>query len=270
MEKMSILTPTQKQILDQIGKSQFITSNFYFTGGTVLSEFYLKHRFSEDLDFSLLKPAPDFTLARYGDALRNELGGFGFVVRFQQKTQKNTAIESAFLKTDTLQQMIVLEAGPDIVGGLPPGRQLTIKLEVDTNPPSDFLTEMKYVLQPVPFAVRAYCLPDLFAGKAHAVMYRRWKNRVKGRDWYDLVWYAGHHPELRLRHLEARMRQSGDYTGNKPLTPDELRRRFAEAVDRLNVKQAIAEVEPFVRDPQSLALWSKGFFTEVITRIVPV
>lgn len=51
MEKMSVLTSDQKRILDQINKSQFIKSNFYFTGGTVLSEFYLKHRFSEDLDF---------------------------------------------------------------------------------------------------------------------------------------------------------------------------------------------------------------------------
>ena len=261
-----------REILQELALLGLWRSKFFehaaFYGGTALRVLYGLDRYSEDLDFSLLKPDAHFALTRYGDALQHELRSFGFVVRFVRKSgARKTAIESAFLKTDTVQQMLVLEAGPDIVASLPRGRQLTVKLKVDTDPPPQFLTEMKYVLQPLPFAVRAYSLPDLFAGKVHAVLCRRWKGRVKGRDWYDLVWYAGRHPELRLRHLEARMRQSGDYTTAGSLTLDELRRRFADAVDRLNVKQAAAEVEPFVRDPQSLALWSKEFFTEVIARI---
>ncbi len=265
-----------REIMQELALLGLWRSKFFehaaFYGGTALRVLHGLDRYSEDLDFSLLKPDARFSLTRYGDALQRELLSFGFAVRFAQKPGKarTTAIESAFLKTNTVRQMIVLEAGPEIVAGLPAGRQLTIKLEVDTDPPPDFQTETKYVLQPMPFAVRAYTLPDLFAGKAHAVLCRKWKNRVKGRDWYDLVWYAGRHPELHVRHLEARMRQSGDYAAGEPLAPDELRRRLANAVDRLNVKQAVAEVEPFVRDPQSLTLWSKEFFTDVVRRIVPV
>ena len=125
------------------------------------------------------------------------------------------------------------------------------------------------MLQPVPFAVRVYALPDLLAGKAHAVLCRRWKRRVKGRDWYDLVWYAGRHPELHLGHLEARLRESGDLVAGS-LTPDDLRRRFDEAVERLNIAQAVAEVRPFVRDRQTLSLWSKVFFADIVRRITPV
>ncbi len=265
-----------REILQELALLGLWRSKFFehaaFYGGTALRVLHGLDRFSEDLDFSLLKPNDQFTLARYGDALRHELESFGFAVRFEQKpaARRTTAIESAFLKTDTVQQMIVLEAAPGLVASLPRGRQLSIKLEVDTDPPPDFTTETKYVLQPVPFAVRTYTLPDLFAGKMHAVLCRKWKSRVKGRDWYDLVWYAGHHPELSLRHLEARMRQSGDYSTAETLTPDEWRRRLTDAVARLNVKQAVAEVEPFVRDRQSLSLWSKEFFSEIIRRIVPV
>jgi hypothetical protein len=99
------------------------------------------------------------------------------------------------------------------------------------------------------------------------VLCRKWKNRVKGRDWYDLVWYAGRHPVLNLHHLEARMRQSGHYTSTEALTPDEFRRRLSDAVARLNIKQAAAEVEPFVRDQDSIRLWSTDFFECLIPRI---
>ncbi len=88
---------------------------------------------------------------------------------------------------------------------------------MDTDPPPDFKTQTRYLLNPIPFAVRTVALPDLFPGKMHAVLCRRWKKRVKGRDWFDFVWYAANHPELHLAHLEQRMRQSGDWKGQADL-----------------------------------------------------
>jgi hypothetical protein len=265
-----------REILQELALLGLWRSRFFehaaFYGGTALRVLHGLDRFSEDLDFSLLKTDRSFSLGRHGEALQQELRGFGFSARFEQKprTAKKSAIESAFLKADTLQQLLVLEAGPDLLTGLPAGQQLTIRLEVDTHPPPGFETETKYVLQPVPFAVRAYCLPDLFAGKMHAVLCRNWRNRVKGRDWYDLVWYVGHHPELHLRHLEARMRQSGHYAADGVLTGEELQRWLAETISRLDVAHARAEVEPFVRDPAALAVWSKEFFLDVVSRIMIV
>jgi hypothetical protein len=144
---------------------------------------------------------------------------------------------------------------------------LKIKLEIDTDPPSGFSTETRYLLRPVPFAVRTFSLPDLFAGKMHAVLCREWKSRVKGRDWYDLVWFAAYHPELHLSHLEQRMRQTGHWKGATALTATEFRVLLTRRIDIVNIDQIRREVEPFVKDTGSLALWSKEFFLDVASRI---
>jgi hypothetical protein len=147
------------------------------------------------------------------------------------------------------------------------GQVIKIKLEVDTQPPPRFATEMRYLLQPVPFPVRIYILPDLFAGKMHAVLCRRWKNRVKGRDWYDFVWYVTNAPILHLGHLEQRMRQSGHWVGEAELSQETVLNLIHEAIDRLDVEQARKEVEVFVREPQRLSVWSHAFFRDITRRI---
>ena len=242
-----------------------------FYGGTALRVLHGLDRYSEDLDFSLLRPTPDFSLEEYGAALKREVGSFGFDVTFDRRIKtKTTAIESAFLKANTVREMIQIGAGEDLLQGIHPGAHLKIKLEVDTDPPGDFVTETRYLLQPIPFPVRVFSLPDLFAGKLHCVLCRKWGTRVKGRDWYDLVWYAGRHPEVHLAHLEARMRQSGDWKETAPLDLNSLRRLLTAAITALNINQARAEVTPFVRDPRALEVWSPDFFTNVIAHIKPL
>ena len=115
--------------------------------------------------------------------------------------------------------------------------------------------------------MRAYALPDLFAGKMHAVLCRRWKTRVKGSDWYDLVWYAAHQPQLHLAHLEQRMRQSGHWKKEMALSAESFETLMQNAIDRLDVNQARREVEPFVSNPDSLEIWSRDFFRDVASRI---
>jgi len=261
-----------REILQEIALLGLWRSKFFdkaaFYGGTALRLLYGLDRFSEDLDFSLLKPMPAFELARYGEALQAELAAFGFDVRFEVRAEKaERAVQSAFLKADTLQHLLVIEAGGGEIADLPRGQILKIKLEVDTNPPVGFATEMRYLLQPVAFPVRVYVLPDLFAGKMHAVLCRRWKDRVKGRDWYDLVWYVTHHPLLHLGHLEQRMRQSGHWQGEEPLTETAFFGLLEQAIDRLNVDQARKEVEVFVRETGNLDIWSRDFFRDIVRRI---
>ena len=174
---------------------------------------------------------------------------------------------SPVLKADTFSQMLVIEIGEEILRQVPKGQMIKIKLEVDTNPPPDFSTETKYLLAPIPFPVRVLALPDLFAGKMHAVLYRRWKTRVKGRDWYDLVWYVSHHPELHLGHLEQRMRQTGDWIGPERLTAEAFHSVLHSAIDALDIEKARAEVSPFIRDPEVLSIWSRDFFHDIVSRI---
>jgi len=261
-----------REILQQLALLGLWRSKFFeraaFYGGSALRILYGFDRYSEDLDFSLLVPERDFSLGRYGSALERELAGFGFEVSFEptDKSQESP-IESAFIKTNTLKQMVLIEADRRLLRGLHSEQKLKIRLEVDVDPPGGFETEVKPILQPVPFAVRVYTLPDLFAGKMHALLCRRWRNRVKGRDWYDFVWYVANYPRLHLSHLEQRMRQSGDYPSDRPLGPEAFREMLREAVENLNVDRAREEVLPFVLDRRSVEIWSADFFHSLIDKV---
>jgi hypothetical protein len=261
-----------REILQELALLGLWRAKFFehaaFYGGTALRVLYGLDRYSEDLDFSLLRPSATFTLGAFGDALLREIRSFGFEVDFQPREKPaRTRIESAFLKANTYRQLLAIDAGNGLLRGLPAGKTLKIRLEVDTDPPGGFETESRYLLQPIPFGLRVYRLPDLFAGKLHAVLCRKWKSRIKGRDWYDLVWYAARHPQVNLGHLETRMRQSGDYGKEEPLTRARLLDLLRQRVQQVDVAELREEVAPFVRERGSLEVWSQGFFLQVIERI---
>jgi predicted nucleotidyltransferase component of viral defense system len=261
-----------REILQQLALLGLWRSKFFeqaaFYGGSALRILYGLDRYSEDLDFSLLAPRRNFSLGTYGSSLERELAGFGFDVSFEpiDKSQESR-IESAFIKTNTLKQMVLIEADRGLLRGLRSEQKLKIRLEVDVDPPSGFETETKPVLQPVPFAVRAYSLPDLFAGKMHALLCRRWRNRVKGRDWYDFVWYVANYPRLHLSHLERRMRQSGDYTSKEPLGHDAFRKMLRQAVQNLDIGRAREEVLPFILDRRSVEIWSVDSLSDLVDKV---
>lgn len=261
-----------REIIQQVALLGLWRSKFFertaFYGGSALRIIYGIDRFSEDLDFSLLEADPAFSLAYYGQALKRELLSFGFSVEVESRTKKEkTTVQSAFLKTDTREQMISVGIKPELVKQIPRNQVLKIKLEVDVTPPPGFSTEMRYLLKPIPFSVRTFTLPDMFAGKMHAVLCRQWKSRLKGRDWYDLVWFTAHHPELRLSHLEQRMRQTGHWKEPDPLTEQTFRELLIGRVKSVDVEQIKSEVEPFVSNPAALEVWSREFFLDIVKRI---
>ncbi len=261
-----------REILQEITLLGLWRSKFFeksaFYGGTALRVLYGLDRFSEDLDFTLLAPTDKFDMSFHTDALKRELNAFGFDVHIElrHKTARS-AIQSAFLKAHTFEQLLHIDTPREMVRQIPKGQVTKVKIEVDTNPPPGFDTETKYLLTPIPFSVRTVAIPDLFAGKMHAALCRRWKNRVKGRDWYDLVWFVTYHPILHLAHLEERMRQTGDWKEEDSLTPAAFLRITHEAIDGLNIEQARREVEPFVKYPENLGVWSAEFFHDLVSRI---
>ena len=261
-----------REIMQEIALLGLWRSKFFekaaFYGGTALRVLYGLDRFSEDLDFSLLRKGQDFDLADYSEALKRELASFGFSVEIESRIKPaSAAIQSAFLKADTRTQMITVEFDKGLIEKVPRNQVLKIRLEVDVDPPPGFATEVRYLLRPIPFSVRTFSLPDLFAGKMHAVLCREWKSRVKGRDWYDLVWFAAYHPELHLAHLEQRMRQTGHWTVSASLTEADVRDLLTKRIDKVDIDQIRREVEPFVKDAAALAIWSKEFFLDVASRL---
>lgn len=247
-------------------------SGFYrdaaFYGGTALRIFYGLDRFSEDMDFSLLTADAACDLTPHLNAIRNELTGFGlkFSVQKKEKSSKST-IESAFLKGNTLQNLLIINSNLTDEAGIHRHQTCKIRLEVDTDPPAGALFEMKTLLVPIPFQVKLFSLPFLFAGKLHAVLCRGWKSRVKGRDYYDLVWYVGRNVPCDLSHLRQRMIQSGHMLQGDKLDRATLVDMLHDRFGKVDFRQAADDVRPFVKEPDALKLWNQVFFEQVADKI---
>lgn len=235
-----------------------------FYGGTALRIFHGLDRFSEDLDFSLISPDAQFDLSAYTQAVRDELGAYGLDMTVTEKIKRNeSTVRSAFIKGGTQIHLLKISSISPPVTGVHPDATITVKLEVDIDPPTGAEYEIKYQLLPIPYHVRAFTPPSLFAGKVHALLCRGWKTRVKGRDFYDYIWYLSKGIPLNIRHLASRMIQSGHLPSGEKMDEDGLRRRLIERFNRVDFKQAKNDVRPFIRSQDSLNLWSKEFFTEV-------
>ena len=221
-----------------------------FYGGTCLRIFHGLQRFSEDMDFSLLAPDDKFDFTKYFQPIIDEFAIVGREVEIKKKDKKSFGkVESAFLKDNTDVYDVSFQTD----------KSIKIKIEVDTQPPLNFGTEQKLLLQPHSFMTRCFTLPDLFAGKMHALVYRGWKNRVKGRDWYDFEWYVRHNVPLDFAHLAERVRQFNNEEIGQEAFMAQLKDRLASA----NINQVKNDVLSFVRNPKELDIWSNDYFVQL-------
>lgn len=221
-----------------------------FYGGTCLRIFHGLRRFSEDMDFSLLAPNEKFDFTQYFQPIVDQFAMVGRKVEIKKKAKKNFGkVESAFLKDNTDVYDIIFQTE----------KSIKIKIEVDTQPPLKFKTEQKLLLMPLSFMTRCFTLPDLFAGKMHALVYRAWKNRVKGRDWYDFEWYVRHNIPLDFTHLHERALQFNQ----EEITQESFIEKLSERLYTADIRQVKADVLPFVRNPMELDIWSNDYFMEL-------
>ena len=250
----------QQEVMQLIALSGLARGGFFekaaFYGGTCLHLFYGMERFSEDMDFSLLSPDPKFDFESYFPAIREEFEIAGKEVEMQLKHKgKPSSIESAFLK----------ESSEVFRIGFTTQKQIKVKIEVDIDPPPDFSTEMKLMTRPVSRWIRAYSIGDLYAGKVSAALFRAWRSRVKGRDWYDLEWYVRNGFVCNLKHLSARGRESNS---NVDLSSREaVIAAFKERIATIDFKAASEDVRPFLKDASCLDIWSQDYFTALVDMI---
>ncbi len=239
-----------------------------FYGGTALRIVYGLDRFSEDMDFSLLKPNEQFSLSKYNQAIIDELAAFGFEVSVQNKSKTTqSAIESAFIKATTVKQLITIKVASAMRMNLHPKHTIKIKMEVDTQPPLEFTTEAKSLFLPIPFSVLTYSKQDLFAGKMHALLCRKWQNRIKGRDWYDYYWYVSRQIPVNLIHLQARLIQSNHWDPAQTLTHDHLIALIQNKIYDIDFNAAKQDVLTFLKDKSAVDVWSAQFFIELTKRL---
>ena len=225
-----------------------------FYGGTCLRIFHNLQRFSEDMDFSLLAPNDEFDFTQYFQPIVDEFAMVGREVEIKKKDKKSFAkVESAFLKDNTDVYDVTFQTE----------KSVKIKIEVDTQPPLKFNTEQKLLLLPRSFMVRCFTLSDLFAGKMHALVYRAWKNRVKGRDWYDFEWYVRHGIPLDFTHLHERALQFNQ----EDISEESFLEKLKERLSTADLNQVKSDVLPFVRNPKELNIWSNDYFLQLADMI---
>ena len=247
------------EVMQQVVLSGLYRGGFFkeaaFYGDTCLRIFHNLGRYSEDMDFSLLQKNPDFHFEDYFPTIIEEAKLLGREIVITKKDKKNFGkVESAFLKDNTDVYNLSFQTE----------KALKIKIEVDTNPPLGFKTEQKLLMLPFSFQTRCLTLPSQYAGKMHALIFRAWKNRIKGRDWYDFEWYVRHRIPIDFKHLQIRTSQFNGLELTKALFLEKLRERLASA-DIEMVKQ---DVEPFIIDKRELDIWSNEYFLQLAEMIV--
>ncbi|NLW36832.1 MAG: nucleotidyl transferase AbiEii/AbiGii toxin family protein [Syntrophorhabdus aromaticivorans] len=254
-EQQAIREITQEVVLAALGRGDFF-KHALFQGGTCLRIFYGLNRFSEDMDFILREATPDFQLKDHIKHLTDELAAYGYNIQITDRDKADATVKKAFLKDDSLGKVIDLrhvnQAGPMAI--------IRIKLEVDTNPPSGSGHELKYLDFPFVSSVAVQDRPSLFAGKIHALLCREY---IKGRDWYDFIWYTGNRTGINYDFLTSAINQLGPWQGQS-ITVDKvwLLNELERKITSMNWKQAAEDVRRFVRvaEQPSLDLWSKDLF----------
>ncbi len=259
-----------REIMQEIALAGLYRAGFFekaaFYGGTALRIFHGLDLFSEDLDFSLLETDRDFNLGKYQDAIVDEFESLGMEVAVKEKNKSaKSNIGSAFLKSETLWRELQLE-GIVPQQGLDRVANIKIKIEVDTKPPLGFETEEKLLLRPFSLYVKCFVLSDLFAGKMHALLFRKWGQNVKGRDWYDLEWYIKKKVPLNLHHFALRAKDSGDWNRND-ITEREFRDVLSKKIDSVNMKYVKDDIKRFIKDQGLLEIWSPGYFHDLVTHL---
>jgi len=257
-----------KEIIQELSILALARTDFFahaaFYGGTALRIFHGLDRFSEDMDFSLKFPNPDFNLQPYLDKIEILLKSYEFEMSTEIKKKAfESTIKSAFLKGNTLIHLVKIRSIEPPISGVPNNEVLKIKLEVDTDPPAGARYEQKYRLQPEPYAALLYDLPTLFSGKLHALLCRNWRSRVKGRDFYDYLWYLSQNTSCETAHLEQRMRQSDHWNEEKHLTKEDIKRLLIERFSSTDFTQVKEDIIPFLQNPKKIDIWSKEFFIGV-------
>ena len=263
-----------KEIIQEIVLLGLWRSKFYekavFYGGSALRILYKLDRFSEDLDFSLIAPEKDFNIKKYLGAVKSELELWDFEVFTEGKTTKNgSTINSAFIKANTLIHLLKI----DVNLKTHKNAVMKIKLEVDQDPAIGFASELKYHLHPIPFTIKTMALPSLFAGKMHALLCRTRRTNIKGRDWYDLIWFVKNNVPCDLYYLKNKMAQTGHIDVSEALTKEKLIEFLSGKIKEIDFDLAKSDVEPFLKNlgqREELSLWSDTFFSDYLVQEIRV
>jgi predicted nucleotidyltransferase component of viral defense system len=256
-----------KEICQEIALAGLARSGFFkiaaFQGGTCLRIMYSLRRFSEDLDFILIKTQENFLWEPYLTAINVEFESFGLTCETVDRSLTSGIIKKAFLKEDSFGQVLNLR----FKRGKSDFQKIIIKLEIDTNPPAGSNLMTHFLEYPFPFTVVCQDESSLFAGKCHALICREY---VKGRDWYDYIWYLQRKTRINLDLLKNALEQCGPYQGTKiAMSKEWLVKELKNKINSIEWDVARMDVEKFIPVDQMRFLdnWSKEMFEAITSKL---
>jgi len=261
-EEHAIREITQEVILAALGRADFF-NHVQFQGGTCLRVFSGLNRFSEDLDFMLNEPKLSFNLGHYLEPTAQELRAYGYDPEVTDRVKTDSAVQKAFLKDDSLGKILELQ----FPGNSRSRKKIKIKLVVDTNPPEGSVTEVKYIDFPYVSSVVIQDMPSLFAGKIHALLCRTY---MKGRDWYDFLFYTSLRTPINYRLLSSALSQNGPWKDQAIVVDrDWLVEALTERISSIDWQAHAADVRRFVKpnEQASLKIWSADLFLHQLGKL---
>lgn len=251
----------QEIVLCGLSKAGFFDVDAFY-GGTALRIFYDLDRFSENLDFALLTKNPNFNLSTYFPILESTIQSFGLSVSLEIKQKaKESAIQSAFLKGDTIEHFLLFYPN-DTIQGINKNEKIKVKFEVDITSLALATYETKFQLLPIPYSIKLYDEASLFAGKIHAVI-----SRVKGRDLYDYIFYLSHNIKFNLPHLREKLIESNYIKDSDSCTLIDVKTMLINRFNEIDYKEAKQDVFSFIKDKNALDIWSKEFFISITNQL---
>ena len=253
---------TQEIALAALSRSDFFKKAI-FHGGTALRILHSLQRFSEDIDFMLMEPSASFRWEIYLKNMSAEFEAYGFSIRVEDRSDADETVKKAFLKENSIGKILMLKH-PLRTGT---SKQIVVKFEIDTNPPKGSRFETKHLDFPFSCPVTVHDLPSLFAGKCSALLCREF---LKGRDWFDFVWYAGRKPQLNFKLLSNALDQQGPWK-EQHISTDKtwLIREMEKKIASIDWEKARKDVARFVkpRELQTLQLWNREFMMECLQKM---
>ena len=238
----------QREILASLSGSAAFRS-VAFVGGTCLRFLHGLRRYSEDLGFSL-ESAEQYVPHQWIEKIRLALTHQGFtpVVSWRERR----AVDFGWVRIPELLHELGV-AGTE-------AQRLSIKIEVDRNPPAGARCDTTALTVPRLMAVRHYDLPSLMSGKISAVLSRSY---AKGRDWYDLLWYLARKVEPNLAMLDHGLKQTPSDAC------DDARQWRSGVLERfraLDWHAVVQDVRPFLEDPEELTVFTPDTVRAVIEK----
>ena len=261
-----------KEIIQEIVLAGLSRGGFFkeaaFYGGTALRIFYGLDRFSEDLDFALLKPDKNFDLSNYFEYIKKELHTYKLNLKVNTKIKsRNSNITSAFLKGNTLEHILKFFPNEENNKYNRILKDLKIKFEVDINPPAGASYEDKYKLLPNPHQIKLYDKESLFAGKIHDILCRNWKTRTKGRDLYDYIFFLANDTKVNIELLKNKLLQSNYIRPDETLDINKLKNLLINKFNEIDYEEAKDDVKQFIKNIDTLEIWSKEFFISITEKL---